>query len=79
MSVEGVLTISTISIDGCNAAEKASDWLICLEGLTRPKLAPTPDDDIPEEETCELRSVFNYRKDVLPVAVKQRQIPCVFS
>jgi hypothetical protein len=71
MSIEGVLTISTISIDGCNAAEKASDWLICLEGLTRPKLAPSPDDVIPEGETCELRSVFNYRKDVLPVAVNK--------
>lgn len=67
MSNENVRSISNISMQGCNMASGAgSDWLICIDANRKPVLAPTPD-QMPPTEDCNLRTVFNYKKDVLPV------------
>lgn len=66
MSVEGVISITNITINGCGDNEEGNDWLICIPENCKPVLAPTPDMGDPTGE-CNLRSVFNYKKDVLPV------------
>lgn len=67
MDIEGVISITNIQIECCcDNDSDGSDWLICLEPGCKPILAPTPDlgDGVGE---CELQSVFNYKKDVLPI------------
>lgn len=67
MEIEGVKVVSDISIDHCNATEDASDWLICIPENHKPVLAPTKDVEPAPENDCDLKSVFNYKKEVLPV------------
>lgn len=66
MSIEGVIAITNISITGCGDSEQSNEWLICIPNNCKPVLAPTPDMGEPIGE-CGLASVFNYKKDVLPV------------
>lgn len=67
MDIEGVISISRIEIKCCcESDDSGSDWLICLDPFCKPVLAPWR---AGEESTtdCDLKSVFNYKKDVLPV------------
>lgn len=66
MSLEGVISISNITMQGCGITQEGSEWLICIDPFFQPVLSPTPDMGGPTGE-CELQSVFNYKKDVLPV------------
>ncbi len=67
MDIDGIISISNIQIKCCcESEESGSDWLICLDPFCKPVLAPLPEEEDPQG-TCELESVFNYKKDVLPV------------
>lgn len=75
MSIDGVKSISSIEIKGCKtlATENGSDWLICIDERSKPVLANTPDQGEPHGD-CELQSVFNYKKDVLPVVYNPQAV-----
>jgi len=67
MDIDGIISITDIQIKCCCGEEgTGSDWLICLDPMCKPVLAPRPESEDPQGE-CELESVFNYKKDVLPV------------
>ncbi|GAB5419076.1 MAG: hypothetical protein Crog4KO_05840 [Crocinitomicaceae bacterium] len=67
MDIDGIISITNIQIKCCcDSEETGSDWLICLDPFCKPVLAPRPEANDPQGE-CELESVFNYKKDVLPV------------
>lgn len=51
--IPGVKNINEISISDCDSNDSVEQWVICIEGGKRPEL-------------CD-KSVFNYRKDILPV------------
>ncbi|XOV67689.1 MAG: hypothetical protein ACFHU9_00695 [Fluviicola sp.] len=69
MDIEGIISITKIEIKCCCDNEgEGSDWLICLDPFCKPVLAPWQPNEDPLGD-CELKSVFNYKKDVLPVIV----------
>lgn len=51
--IPGVKNINEISISDCDSNDSVEQWVICIEEGKRPEL-------------CD-KSVFNYRKDILPV------------
>ncbi len=69
MDIDGIISISRIEIKCCCEGQgEGSDWLICLDPFCKPVLAPWIPGEEPLED-CDLKSVFNYKKDVLPVIV----------
>lgn len=72
MDIEGVKIVKEITLKDCQGNE-SDDWSLCIGEGVKPVLAPTTANADPEEE-CDLRSVFNYSKDVLPVVVNQSKV-----
>lgn len=72
MDIEGVKLIKKITLKDCSGNE-TDDWSICIGTGVKPVLAPTTD-TAEEDEECDLRSVFNYSKDVLPVMVNASKV-----
>lgn len=75
MGTEGVKLIESINLRDCDypAGDK---WVLCIEPFTKPVLAPTYYDpeDTPE---CNMTSVFNYYKDVLPVSFNRSEVDAI--
>lgn len=78
MDVEGVQLIESINIRDCKLHQDGEDWLICIDPFTKPTLAPTvyPEGTVSD---CGMTSVFNYRKDVLPVNFNRQIVDSIKS
>lgn len=59
MDIPGVKQITDISIGNCSGTNDPNTWLMCIEPNKRPALCTN--------------SVFNYRKDNLPVGVNEKR------
>ncbi|MNU56229.1 hypothetical protein D3C71_453190 [compost metagenome] len=59
MDIPGVKQVTEISIGNCSGTNDPNTWLICIDPYKRPALCG--------------KSVFNYRKDSLPVRVDKRR------
>lgn len=59
MDIPGVKQIAEISIGNCSGTNNPDTWLLCIDENKRPRL-------------CD-KSVFNYKKDNLPVRVNEKR------
>lgn len=65
MDIPGVKQITDISIGNCSGTNDPNNWLICIDSYKRPALCS--------------KSVFNYRKDNLPVRVNEKRSEEIFN
>ncbi|MCR9173198.1 MAG: hypothetical protein NXI10_11925 [bacterium] len=72
MGVNGVSLINSINLRNCDFPD-GDQWVICIDEFTKPVLAPTYYDE-GETPDCDMTSVFNYYKDVLPITFNRSEV-----